>query len=76
MEPGIPVDKPGKADGDVKPTTITAVKAMKLDYYGNYDGMEKARFPGTVVTGTCRPPEAGGHGDKAGALLRRSNRCP
>lgn len=42
LEPGIPVDKPGKEDGDVKPIVLPAVKAMKLDYMGEYSNMEKA----------------------------------
>jgi effector-binding domain-containing protein len=44
MEPGITVDKAGKDDGDVKPLELKAVKVMKLDYYGDYPGTEKAHY--------------------------------
>jgi len=39
LEPGIPVDNAGKSEGDIKATEVPAKKAMKVDYYGNYDGL-------------------------------------
>lgn len=44
MEPGIPVDNPGKDVGDIKASLLPSVKAMKVDYYGNYPGTEQAHY--------------------------------
>jgi effector-binding domain-containing protein len=44
MEPGIVVDKAGKNDGDVIASEMKAIKAIKVDYYGDYPGTEKAHY--------------------------------
>jgi effector-binding domain-containing protein len=44
LEPGIPVDKPGKEDGDIKTAALPITKVMKVDYYGDYPGSEKAHY--------------------------------
>lgn len=44
MEPGIVIDKPGKNDGEIMATGMKATKAIKVDYYGDYPGSEKAHY--------------------------------
>jgi effector-binding domain-containing protein len=44
MEPGIVVDKAGKTDGNVIASEMKPVKAIKVDYYGDYPGTEKAHY--------------------------------
>ena len=44
MEPGVVVDKAGKNDGDVIASEMKPVKAIKVDYYGDYPGTEKAHY--------------------------------
>ncbi|MDQ3051985.1 MAG: SRPBCC family protein [Bacteroidota bacterium] len=44
MEPGVMVDKAGKTEGDVLATEMKSVKAIKVDYYGDYPGTEKAHY--------------------------------
>lgn len=42
MEPCIPVDKPGKSTDKVKYSLVPPVEALKIDYFGDYAGSEKA----------------------------------
>ncbi len=42
MEAAIPVDKPGKADGNVKPGTIKAGNAAVAHYFGDYKKLPSA----------------------------------
>jgi len=42
MEPGIVVDKPGKNEGDIKASEMKAIKAIRVDFYG--EGTEKAHY--------------------------------
>lgn len=44
MEPAIPVDKPGKTDGNIIARELPSVQVMKLDYYGDYIETEKAHI--------------------------------
>jgi len=44
MEPGVVVDKAGKNDGEVLASEMQPVKAIKVDYYGDYPGTEKAHY--------------------------------
>lgn len=41
LEAGIPTDRSGSGDSQVRPTTLPKVRAIKVDYYGNYPGTEK-----------------------------------
>lgn len=41
LEPGIPIDRAGAGDSLISPTTLPKIKAIKVDYYGDYPGTEK-----------------------------------
>ncbi len=42
MEPGIVVNKPGTSQGNIIASKMNPVKAVRLDYYGDYSGLGAA----------------------------------
>lgn len=41
LEPGIPTDRAGVGDSLIRPTTFPKIRAIKVDYFGDYPGTEK-----------------------------------
>ena len=44
FEAGIPVDKKGKSEGNITAVSLPSVKAVKVDYFGEYAGTEQVHY--------------------------------